>query len=566
MLRPSPAAASVRAGSPFLVLLLALVGALPARADLPGSATPEAVPGAIEALSAESLESKVRHLASDEMLGRATGSAEKERAARWIASSLEQAGAVPVSEEGWFQEVPLVGYRKVVGEDELVLRGPEGEIAHQPDVDFTWWPADLREEVTLENVPLVFVGHGITAPEVGWDDFEGVDVSGKVLVFLNDDPRVEEDGVELFGGPTRTYYGRWTYKFEQARDRGAVGAIVIHTEPSAGYGWQVIGDKGAREHFALDAEGAGYDLSLLAWVREDLAQQLAATVGADLESWFEMARRRDFRPVDLPVTVDARARVELERKDSLNVLGLLEGNDPELRDEIVVVTAHYDHLGQKHAEEEGADTVYNGAWDNAAGTAAMMAIAEGLAASEVAPRRSVLFFAVSAHEVGLLGSRWFAARPPVPLDRIVANVNVDMPQIFGTTRDMVAIGRHQSELGTILEEVAARFEVDGSALRLEDDPTPGAGRFYRSDQLHFARQGIPAIYVGPGDDYVRTPAADPVEYRSAHYHQLSDEVNEVWDFDALARDARVVMLTVLEVANRPEPPRWSADSEFANVR
>ena len=524
---------------------------------------PATVANALEAVRAEDIRAGVAHLASDELRGRGTGTPDKKKAAEWIADELRAAGAVPLTGDSFFQEIALVGAKKNDGTSEVTLTGPDGEIPVTQEVDFTWWATDNTERVQLDDVPLVFVGHGITAPEVGWDDFEDVDVSGKVLLFLNDDPLVEEEGEVLFGGPTRTYYGRWTYKFEQARDRGALGAIVIHTTPSAGYGWQVIGTKGATEQFGLDAEGAGYDLPLLAWMAEDVAQQVAATVDATLEEWFERGKRRDFRPFDLPVRISARADVELNRTTSQNVLGLIEGSDPELRDEIVVVTAHYDHLGTIEVDDPSEDAIYNGAWDNAAGTSAMLAIARGVAASEVAPRRSVLFFAVGAHEKGLLGSRWFVENPPIDLGRIVADVNFDMPQIFGLTRDMVGIGKEKSELGALLEDVASRFDVPGGGnVVVAPDPTPGAGRFYRSDQLHFARKGIPGIYVAPGTDYVEGPTTDPVEYRAAHYHQLSDELNDQWDFTGLERDARVLTLLVLELANRAERPAWSPGSEF----
>ena len=552
---------------PALLVVAILVACAPTeseRTDESVALTPANVSAGLDAVSAASIEQAVRHLSDDAMLGRGTGTPDKERAAEWIAAQLREAGAVPLTGDDLFQTVKLVGFRKDQQASNLTLRGPDGVLGHTNEVDFTWWPSNLEEEVALDGVPLVFVGHGVTAPEVGWDDFEGADVEGKVLVFLNDDPRVTENGEELFEGATRTYYGRWTYKFEQARDRGAVGAIVIHTDDSAGYGWQVIGENGAEEQFDLDAPGAGYDLPLLAWMGEDLANRLAATVGTDLAGWFEAAASRDFDPVDLPVTVDMSARVELERTTARNVLGVIEGSDPELRDEFVVVTAHYDHLGVK-PDAEG-DAIYNGAWDNAAGTGAMLRIAHGIASSEVKPRRSVLFFAVAAHEKGLLGSRWFAADPPVDPERFAANINVDMPQIFGTTRDIVAIGKSKSELGAILAEVAGRFELsDGTTLRVEDDPTPGAGRFYRSDQLHFARIGVPGLYVAPGTDYIVGPTTDPVEYRKQHYHQVGDAVTEAWDFDGLARDARVVMLTVLEVANREARPQWAPGSEFGRA-
>ena len=256
-----------------LFVLSMLAGCTPAGDSGSKALDPAAVGAGMEVVNAASIEEAVRYLSSDEMRGRGTGTADKERAAEWIAAELEAAGAVPLDGESMFQTVELIGFRKDADASSLVMRGPDGVIEHRDEVDFTWWPSNGAERVQLEDVPLVFVGHGITAPEVGWDDFGGADVTGKILVFLNDDPRVTEDGVELFEGETRTYYGRWTYKFEQARDKGAVGAIVLHTDDSAGYGWQVIGHKGAEEQFGLDAPGAGYDLPLLAWMREDLAGQ-----------------------------------------------------------------------------------------------------------------------------------------------------------------------------------------------------------------------------------------------------------------------------------------------------
>jgi len=548
---------------PALIALVLVVAGCAAPDTTNDTLTPETVSDGLAAVRADDIREGVAFLASDELRGRGTGTPDKERAARWIADELQAVGAVPLTGDSYLQEIKLIGTKKVAETSEVTLNGPGGTVDVEQEVDFTWWPADGAERVELDDVPLVFVGHGITAPEVDWDDYGDTDVSGKVLVFLNDDPLVEEDDEVLFGGPTRTYYGRWTYKFEQAKERGAVGAIVIHTTESAGYGWQVIGTKGASEQFGLDKAGAGYDMPLLAWMAEDVAQELAATVGETLETWFEQGKRRDFQPVDLPVTISASADVAVNRTTSHNVLGLIEGSDPDLKDEIVVVTAHYDHLGVITSDDPEADTIYNGAWDNAAGTSEMLAIARGIAASEIPPRRSVLFFAVGAHEKGLLGSRWFVESPPVPMIRFAANVNVDMPQIFGVTRDIVAIGRDKSELGAILEDVASRFELpEGGQVVIADDPTPGAGRFYRSDQLHFARKGVPGIYLGPGTDYVNGPTVDPVQYRADHYHQLSDELTDAWNFEGLERDARVIMLAVLELARRDARPQWSPGSEF----
>jgi Zn-dependent M28 family amino/carboxypeptidase len=457
----------------------------------------------------------------------------------------------------------LVGYRKKAESSSLTLHGSDGEIAYGENL--TYWSTSQKPEIEIAGAPLVFVGYGVEASEVGWDDFKGYDTKGKVLVFLNNDPPVEEDGIALFGGEARTYYGRWTYKFEQAMRHGAVGAIMIHTTPSAGYGWQVIGDSGEHEGFALDLPGSGFQLDFLAWAHEDLAGQLAATVGSNLEQWFADASQRDFQPVELPITLDARMEVEVRKTASQNVVGLLPGSDPERRDEILVFTAHYDHLGKSESGE--GDLIFNGAWDNGLGTASILEIARGLVRSEVKPARSIAFVACAAEEKGSLGSRWFVAKPPVERSQLVANINVDMPQIFGLTRDIAAIGRDTNTLGDMLIQVAKDLGVeDGhggkTPILVTGDPDPNAGKFYRSDQVNFAKAGIPALFINPGSDFVGEIAVDPKEYRDQHYHQASDEINEVWDLAGCARDMELLALTALNVANQDEIPRWKPGNEF----
>jgi Zn-dependent M28 family amino/carboxypeptidase len=530
-----------------------------------GAITPETVPAAMQAIDPEILEKKVAHLSSDELRGRGTGTRSKEQAARWIAARFEEVGLEPVG-ESFLHPFELVLKRKIAAASVLTLNGPDGPIPHTDEETLTWWSTVPQTRVVVDGAPLVFVGHGVTAPEHGWDDFEGVDVQGKVLVFLNDDPRLSEDGMELFDGNRRTWYGRWPYKLEQAAARGAAGAIIVHTTPSAGYGWKVIGNYGQREHFSLASDAGAARLPVVAWMSRDLAAMLAGTVGQTLGDWFDAASTRGFEPVELPVSLDADASLEVGRRTTHNVLARLPGADPRIADEHVVFTAHYDHLGHAH-DGTREDPIFNGAWDNASGTAAIMTVARAAATAEVAPRRSLLFFAVAGHERGLLGSRAFFADPPLPTSRLVANFNVDMPQIFGRTRDLVAIGRSKSELGDVLAAVASHFPVPGengrtASLRIAGDPEPDKGYFYRSDQLHFARHGVPAIYFKPGTDYFSGPSTDPAAYRAAHYHQPSDELSEVWDLTGLARDMRVALLAAMTVANRDEAPRWTPGDEF----
>lgn len=522
------------------------------------------VPSGLEAIDADSMRERIAYLSADELGGRGTATPGEAKAAEWIAQQMSEIGLEPFDGD-WFQEVRLLGSKRK-DSSTLTLKGPAGEIAYTREENLTFWSTAQKEKVSIADAPLAFVGYGVEAPEVGWDDFKGFDASGKVLVFLNNDPPVEKDGEALFGGEARTYYGRWTYKFEQAMRHGAAGAIMIHTTPSAGYGWQVISDAGSDQSFAVQIEGTGYQVDLLAWMQEDLAGQLASTAGKSLEQWISDAESWDFTPVDLPVTASAMIETELSEVTSRNVMGRFPGSDPELADELIVFTAHYDHLGTR-TDENGEEVVYNGAWDNAAGTAAILEAAKGLVASEVKPRRSVVFLACAAEEKGSLGSRWFVANPPVPAHQLVANINIDMPQIFGLTRDLAAIGKETNTLGGLIVQVAEDFGVPGpdgnpQAINVTGDPNPNAGSFYRSDQVNFAKAGIPALYVRPGSDFVDAPWTDPKAHHDAVYHQPGDMLTDAWDLSGLERDTQLLLLTALNVANADAIPRWTPGNEF----
>ncbi|MEE8584689.1 MAG: M20/M25/M40 family metallo-hydrolase, partial [Acidobacteriota bacterium] len=440
----------------------------------------------------------------------------------------------------------------------LTITGSDGkEFEYVPDGTLTYWSTSQKEVVDIQDAPLVFVGYGVEAPEHDWDDFKGQDVTGKVLLFLNDDPQVEG----LFEGERRTYYGRWTYKFEQAMKRGAAGAIMIHTTPSASYGWSVIGHNGAEEGFALDISGSGYQVDLLGWIDEESSNRIAQSMGTDLEGLFEQGLSKDFQPVDTGYKVSAHIETAIRRIETKNVLGMLEGSDAELKEQVIVFSAHYDHLGV-NLDLEGEDKIFNGAWDNAAGTAGILSLAEAFKALPESPRRSILFLACAAEESGSLGSRWFVANPPFERSRLVANFNIDMPQIFGITADLSAIGVETSSLGDTLREAAAQFSVEGNPVAVKGDPNPRAGSFYRSDQVNFAKAGIPALFINPGTEFVPPLDFDPDEYEDGHYHQVADEVDERWDLVGLERDLRIVFQAALSVANHDEMPRWKPGNEF----
>jgi Zn-dependent M28 family amino/carboxypeptidase len=519
-------------------------------AALAVSACAAAGPQPEDRITADGILADVEVLAADSMEGRAPGTPGEARAIAFIMERFRQIGLEPVGED-YRLPVELLGMTKNAAGSSITIRGPGGALRLEQDRTFTFWSTSEEPVVELRDVPIVFVGYGVEAPEYGWDDFKGEDVAGKVLLFLNDDPPVVEDGVELFGGPIRTYYGRWTYKFEQAQKHGAAGAIIVHTDESASYGFSVIGNTGSRQIWQRD-----YRVPLLAWMDSTRSEQVAAGVGTDLAGLFERAARRDFRPVDTGFRVDARIETEFERVQAYNVAGMVRGGDPELADQYVVFTAHHDHLGM-NPDLPGDDKIYNGALDNALGVASMIAAAEAFAQVRPRPRRSVMFVSVTAEEGGLLGSGAFVESPPVPRASIVANFNVDSPQSFGLTHDVAAIGIDMNSLGHVFTQV-----VRERGLRPEGDPNPAAGSFYRSDQVSFAKAGIPALYLQAGRDYVEELGFDPQEFRLRHYHQVTDVIHPEWDLRGVERDMRVLFETALRVANADEQPRWVEGNEF----
>jgi len=330
---------------------------------------------------------------------------------------------------------------------------------------------------------------------------------------------------------------------------GAAGAIVIHTTGSASYPFSVIGNTGSREIWARD-----YKVDFLAWIDSTSSERIAASMGTTLPGLFTAALEPGFKPRDTGYRLTAHVATALRRVQTKNVAAVLDGTDPDLRDEHLVFTAHYDHLGVI-AAPTGDDSIYNGAWDNAAGTAAILNLARAFVAAR--PRRSVAFVAIAAQEGGPLGSSGFVRSPPIPLKQFVADYNVDMPQIFGVTQEIAAIGMETNTLGAVLQDVARE-----QGLRVIGDPNPGAGSFYRSDQVNFAKAGVPALYIQPGKDYVEPLAFDPAAYRAEHYHQVTDELRDEWNLEGTARDMRVLFAAAIRVANDDELPRWVPGSEF----
>jgi Zn-dependent M28 family amino/carboxypeptidase len=406
------------------------------------------------------------------------------------------------------------------------------------------------------------VGYGILAPEYNWDDYKGQDLKGKVLLVMNNDPETDP---KLFAGKTRLYYGRWSYKYEQAARLGAVGAIVIHTTPSAGYGWQVVQTSNTGEVFSLPAASGEARLPVKAWATEDACRKIAKLGGQDLDALRAAALKRDFRPVPLGVTLNLTLQNQVQRKKTANVIGKIPGSDPLLAAEAVLYTAHHDHLGKKTDAKPGVDAIYNGALDNATGVASLLSVAAAVKALPQAPKRTIYFATVAAEEQGLLGSRYLAAHPPVPAGRLAANINVDGMNIWGRTKDLTMIGLGKSSLDDYIHALAAM-----QGRKVVADQFPDRGFFYRSDQFSFAKIGVPAAYFDAGTDVIGKPPGWGKEqqdrFEATDYHQPSDELRPDWDFSGAVEDARLLFYLGLKVANAARMPAWKPGDEFEAAR
>jgi len=511
-------------------------------------------------ITADYMRDIIVEISSDDYEGRGPGSRGDVKARNYLAAAMEGLGLQPGAADGsWEQKFDLVGLTTVQPDTWTFTGHGEEKILAQWD-EFIVSSGVQQQRVAINDAELVFVGYGIQAPEYEWDDFKGADLEGKVLLIMNNDPDWDP---QLFEGETRLWYGRWDYKYLSAAKQGAAGAIIIHTTPSAGYPFQVVQTSWTGEQFELPAGDEPRNL-VNAWVTEDAARELVAMAGKDLDALREAAYNRDFEPVPLGITTSIAMDVKLNRTESANVLGLLPGSDPELKDEVVIYTAHHDHLGIGEPNEEG-DTIYNGARDNASGVAVVLAIARALKALPEAPRRSSLFALVGAEEQGLLGSLYYANHPTFEPGRIAANINYDNPNILGDTHDVTFVGLGKSSIDQILELIA---EEQGREVK--PDQFADKGYFYRSDQFSLAKIGVPAMYLKPGTDYVDRPPGwgreQQEHYTNVHYHQPSDEYNDSWDFSGLIEDALLGYWTGLAIGNADEMPAWKPGDEFEAAR
>lgn len=527
----------------------------------------EHISAARELITETGIMNHVEALAHDSTMGRAPATEGEQMTVDYLIRHFEEMGLEGGMPDGSFiQRVPAIGQQTELN---AVMRitdanDSDGAALHRFNhlTDMMAWPAAGQEQVNIKDAELVYVGYGIIAPEEDWDDYKGMDMSGKILVFKNSDPSLFPD---KFGGNTRLYYGRWSYKYEIAEELGALGAIIVHTLPTAGYGWNVVSGGWSRERFALaDEMQAESETQLNSWITFPAAQALFSSAGLDIDEMLDASEDPDFQPVPLE---GVRMSIDLEASYSelefMNVVATLPGSDRQLRDEHIVFSAHHDHLGVSPNPVEG-DSIYNGALDNASGTAAMLEMAKAMSAIQPDLRRSLTFAAVGAEESGLLGSRYFANNPPVPAGKISANINMDMINGFGRTRDVVIVGKGRSSMDAIMEE-----EAEKQGRYVLPDQDPGQGFYYRSDHFSFARVGIPALYPNPGVDYIagedyHLDVVRPLLQRV--YHTVLDNVDEIITFEGAEEDMRLLFNVAFRVANADEMQRWAPGDEFEAAR
>jgi Zn-dependent M28 family amino/carboxypeptidase len=520
------------------------------------------------ALNEDAIRARIKFLSSDLLEGRGTGARGGEIAANYIAAQMEALGLKGAGANGsFFQPVSLVGV-KADPTTKLNISGRNGKESFKFADEYVAFTGAQTDEVDVD-ADLVFVGYGINAPEQRWNDYKGAeDYRGKILVMLVNDPPATTDEPNRFGGKTLTYYGRWTYKYEEGARRGAAGVILLHTDQSAGYPWSVVRTSNGSWRFDI-ARNAGDDTPFLkfrSWVTDDTGRKIMKLAGQDLDDLRAKAASRDFQPVALNLKGKLNLKSEVKRVQAPNVVGILPGSDPKLRDEYVVYSAHWDHLGIGAPDKNG-DTIYNGALDNATGVASVLAIAEAL--SKLPPaqrlRRSSLFLFPTAEEQGLIGAEWYSKHPLVPLAKTAANVNLDSMNVLGPTHDFIPLGAERSSLKAVVDAVARE-----RGLRVAPDARPEQGSFYRSDHFPFARVGVPSISLKEGTDYVGHTKEWGEEqfkaYNTAHYHQPSDEYSDAWDFRGLIQETEIAMAIGMRIANDPAMPRFNPNDEFAKKK
>jgi Zn-dependent M28 family amino/carboxypeptidase len=513
----------------------------------------------------------IKVLSSDEYEGRAPGTAGEEKTVKYLESEFQKLGLKPGNTDGtYIQKVPLVGITGAEAKP-LVISGKARATFKWKD-DVVAWTKHVADGASIEGSEMVFAGYGVAAPEYDWDDFKGVDVKGKTIVVLVNDPQIPDAAdpskldSKMFNGNAMTYYGRWTYKYEEAARRGAAGVFIVHEEKPAGYPYGVVqGFLGERFDLVTPDKNMGR-ANIEGWFSLDTAKRILKMAGQDFDALKKQATSRDFKPVPLGLKASMAVKNTNRTVDSRNVLAKLEGSDPTLKDEYVVYSAHWDHLGIGDPDADNkADKIYNGAIDNASGVAALLEMARSFTQIKPAPKRSILFLMVTAEEQGLLGSEYYARTPVYPVTKTLANINLDGVNQWGRTKDITVIGLGASDLDDYLRDAAAE-----QSRTLRPDPEAEKGFYYRSDHFNFAKQGVPALYADTGVEFIGKPAEYSQqkrdEYNQKDYHQPSDEVKPDWDLSGATEDADLLVAVGYRVANADKFPEWKPGNEFKAKR
>ena len=523
---------------------------------------------ALEAITPDGLLAHIKVLASDEFEGRAPGTKGEELSVKYISDQFKKIGLKPGNPDGTYtQEVPLAGIKSeprmsfITGDKMIDLKYPD---------DFVASSARLQPEIKIDKSDVVFVGYGVVAPEYGWDDYKDVDVHGKTILMLIGDPAVPDPkdpsklDDKMFKGKAMTYYGRWTYKYEIAAQKGAAAAIIIHETEPAAYPWQVVRSSWDKENFELDNPNKNMDaVSARSWITVDIAKKLLTDSGQDFDALRKSAITKAFRPVALNAKANIDIKQQIRSFKSHNVIGKLDGDDPKLRDEYVIYTAHWDHLG-RHPELQG-DQIFNGAIDNASGVASVIQLATAFTKLNPPPKRSVLFMDTTAEEAGLLGAKYYVEHPLYPLEKTLAEINIDGVNPWGKTQDLEDLTDRNSSLDDLLGEAAAR---QGRVMKPSTEPEKGG--FYRVDSFEFAKAGVPVLHLARGIDVIGKPPEygkqKRDEFVAKHYHQPSDEVDPGWDLSGAVQDVQLLFEVGYQVANGDKFPEWKAGSEFKAKR
>jgi len=525
------------------------------------NALPPAAQKAMNAIDAEKIRATVKYLADDALQGRGTGQKGGDMAADWIAAQFKSYGLAPAGDQGtYFQKIDFFGVTTDPKQTKFSFvpkSGPEMALKFADDYVANDQTHAQKSEI---DAPLMFVGYGINAPEYNWDDYKGVDVKGKMLLMLVNEP--PSDDPNFFKGRALTYYGRWTYKYEEAARRGAVGVVLIHKTEMASYGWEVVRNSWGGETSLLK-DDTDPKLKSAGWIQLEVARKLATAAGMDLDKMLQDATTRSFKPVELPVRVKETMVSTVRSFTSRNVLAQVKGSDPKTAQQAILYTAHYDHLGI-HADEPG-DNIYNGAADNATGCGIILELARVLAAATEKPKRTVIFGAVTAEEQGLLGSKYLGQHPPIPARNISLDLNYDDIQPIGEPEQLVVSWAERTTVYPLVEKVAKDF-----SMSIQPDDHPEAGHYYRSDHFSLARVGVPAFSVNEGALFKGHDLAWGEEkerdYVAHRYHQPSDQYRPDMDFTADAKLAKFGLALGWEAANQPTLAGWQQGDEFEKAR